>query len=58
MIYQVQCQYVPGLDTIWVARLSPQDPTYEYDNFAEASAKATELQDADTSLRQYRVAQL
>jgi hypothetical protein len=43
---------------IWVARLNPDDPIYEYDNFGEAQAKATELQDADATGRQYRVAQL
>lgn len=58
MIYQVQMQFVPGLDTIWVARLNPEDPIYEYDNYAEAQAKATELQNADPSGRQYRVAEL
>jgi hypothetical protein len=57
MIYQVQMQFIPGNDSIWVARLNPEDPIYEYDNFAEASAKATELQDADTTGRQYRVVQ-
>ena len=55
MIYQVQMQFIPGSDQIWVLRLAPEDPIYEYDNFAEASAKATELQDLDTSGRQYRV---
>jgi hypothetical protein len=50
-------QFIPGNDSIWVARINPEDPIYEYDNFAEASAKATELQDADTTGRQYRVAQ-
>lgn len=58
MIYQVQMEFIPGNSMIWVARLNPEDPTYEYDNFAEAQAKATELQDADTTGRQYRVAQL
>ena len=58
MIYQVQMEYVPGLNTIWVARLTPEDPIYEYDNYDDAQAKATELQDADTTGRQYRVAQL
>jgi hypothetical protein len=57
MIYQVQMQFIPGSDQIWVARLNTYDPTYEYDNFAEASAKATELQDSDSTGRQYRVAQ-
>ena len=58
MIYQVQMQFFPGLDNIWVARLTPEDPIYEYDNYADAQAKATELQEADTTGRQYRVAQL
>jgi len=58
MIYQVQMEYVPGLSTIWVARLTPEDPIYEYDNYVDAQAKATELQEADTTGRQYRVAQL
>ena len=58
MIYQVQMQFIPGLDTIWVSRLTPEDPIYEYDNYADAQAKATELQEADTTGRQYRVAQL
>lgn len=48
-------QFIPGSDQIWVLRLTPEDPIYEYDNFGEASAKATELQDLDTSGRQYRV---
>ena len=55
MIYQVQMQFIPGLDQMWVLRLTPGDAIYEYDNFAEAFAKATELQDLDTSGRQYRV---
>lgn len=58
MIYQVQMQFIPGSNQIWVARLNPEDPIYEYDNFAEAQAKATELQEADTTGRQYRVAEL
>jgi hypothetical protein len=58
MIYQVQMEFIPGNPTIWVARLTPDDPLYEYDNFEEAQAKATELQDADLTGRQYRVSQL
>ena len=58
MIYQVQMQFIPGSNQIWVARLNPEDPIYEYNNFAEAQAKATELQEADTTGRQYRVAEL
>lgn len=51
-------QFIPGNDMIWVAKLNPEDPLYEYDNFPEAQAKATELQDADTTGRQYRVVEL
>lgn len=58
MIYEVQMQFIPGNDQIWVARLTPEDPSYQYDNFADAQAKATELQDNDPTGRQYRVVQL
>ena len=58
MIYQVQMQYIPGNDSIWVARLNPTDPIYEYDNEEEAQAKATELQSQDPTGRQYRVAEI
>ena len=54
-MYQVQMQYIPGNDQIWVARLNPNDPIYEYDNEAEAQAKADELQANDPTGRQYRV---
>jgi hypothetical protein len=58
MIYQVQMQYIPGNDQIWVAHLNPTDPIYEYDNEPEAQAKADELQAQDPSGRLYRVVQL
>ena len=58
MIYQVQMQFIPGSDQIWVAKLNPNDPIYEYDNEPEAQAKADELQAADTTGRKYRVAQI
>ena len=58
MIYEVQMQFIPGSDQIWVARLNPEDPIYEYDNFADAQAQATLLQENDTTGRQYRVAEL
>jgi hypothetical protein len=58
MIYEVQMQFIPGNDQIWVAHLTPTDPIYQYDNEAEAQAKADELQAADTNGRKYRVAQL
>lgn len=58
MIYEVQMQFIPGLDQIWVAQLTPEDPIYRYDNEPEAQLKATELQDADTTGRKYRVASI
>jgi len=58
MIYQVQMEFIPGNSMIWVARLTPEDPIYEYDNLAAAQEKATELQDADLTGRQYRVVEL
>jgi hypothetical protein len=58
MIYQVQMQFIPGNDQIWVAQLNPTDPIYEYNNEPEAQAKALELQVGDPTGRQYRVVQL
>jgi hypothetical protein len=58
MIYQVQMQFIPGNDQIWVAKLNPDDPLYEYDNYADAQTQATSLQDNDPTGRQYRVVEL
>jgi hypothetical protein len=57
-MYIVQMQFIPGNDQIWVEKLTPIDPVYQYDNEAEAQAKATELQNADETGRKYRVTQL
>jgi len=54
-MYQVQLEFIPGNSQIWVARLNPQDPVYEYDNEAEAESKAQQLQGEDTTGRKYRV---
>ena len=58
MIWQVQMQFIPGNDQIWVAHLNPNDPIYEYDNEAECQAKADELQAQDPSGRLYRAQQI
>jgi hypothetical protein len=58
MIYQVQMQFIPGSDQIWVARLNPDDPIYEYPTQEEAQLKADELKLADPTDRQYRVMQI
>lgn len=57
-MYQVEMQFIPGNNQIWVARLNPNDPVYQYDNEPEAQAKASELQAQDPTGRQYRVVQL
>jgi hypothetical protein len=57
-MYIVQMQFIPGNDQIWVEKLNPTDPVHQYDNEAEAQAKATELQNADETGRKYRVTQL
>ena len=57
-MYQVQMQFIPGNDQIWVAQLNPNDPIYEYNNEAEAQTKADELQLADPTGRKYRVQQV
>ena len=48
-------QFIPGYDSIWVNQLNPEDTLWEFDNEADAIAKAEELQAADQSGRQYRV---
>lgn len=53
-MYQVQMQFIPGYDNIWVARINPDDPIYVYDTEAEAVLKAEELKASDPSQRQYR----
>jgi hypothetical protein len=58
MLFQVEMEFIPGNSQIWVARLTPEDPIYQYDNEQEAQAKADELQAADTTGRLYRVSQL
>jgi hypothetical protein len=51
-------QFIPENSSIWVAHLTPEDPIYQYDNEAEAQAKAEELEAADETGRKYRVQQI
>ena len=53
-MYIVLMQFIPGIDSMWVARLNPDDPEYIYDNEQEAIDKAAELQAADSTGRQYK----
>lgn len=58
MQYIVVMEFIPGVDNIWVARLTPEDPIYEYATYDEAAAKAAELQAADETGRQYKAIEL
>ena len=57
-MWQVQMQFIPGNDTIWVARLTESDPIYEYSDPMQAAAKALELQALDSSGRKYTIVQI
>jgi len=57
MKYIVLMTFLPNNDQIWVARLTPEDPIYEFDNYDDCAAKAAELQAADTTGRQYKGSQ-
>lgn len=50
-------QFIPSLDQIWVARLQPTDPIYEFDTYEECAAKAADLQSHDESGRQYKASE-
>lgn len=47
-------QFIPGIDQIWVSKLSPEDPEYYYDTEQEAVNKAAELEAADPTGRKYK----
>lgn len=53
-MYQVQMQFIPGYNNIWVIQLNPEDTVWEFEVEADAIAKAEELQSADKFGRQYR----
>ena len=58
MQYIVLEQFIPGLDQIWVARLTPEDPLYIFDSLEECEAKAAELQAADETGRKYKASEV
>ncbi len=58
MQYIVLEQFIPGLDQIWVARLTPEDPIYTFDTLEECEAKAAELEAADETGRKYRASEM
>ena len=50
-------EFLPGVPNIWVARLNPEDPIYEFDTLEECEAKAAELQAADETGRLYKASE-
>lgn len=61
MKFQVQQQFLPGNDKIWVARLKLEDPIFEYQYELEAEVKATELDQKEKKVkgkRKFRVTQI
>lgn len=54
-MFKIIMQFIPGNDQMWVEKLNPTDPVYQYNDEAEAQAKAEELQAADATGRLYRV---
>jgi hypothetical protein len=57
-MWQVQMQFIPGNNMIWVAQITPNDPIYNYDNEIEAQNQANLLQSQDYTRRRYRVIQI
>jgi hypothetical protein len=58
MQYIVLEQFIPGLDQIWVARLTPEDPLYIFDTLEECEIKAAELEAADETGRKYKASEV
>ncbi len=56
MNYIVLMEFLPQLQQIWVARLTPEDPIYTFETLEECEAKALELQEADETGRLYKAA--
>ena len=54
-MFKIIMQFIPGNDQMWVEKLNPTDPIYQYNDEAEAQAKAEELQSADATGRLYKV---
>lgn len=57
-MHQVQMQFIPGNDSIWVARLEEHHELHQFEIEEEAHAKKEELENADTEDRRYRVVYL
>lgn len=54
-MYTIQKQFIPGNNSIWVAQLTLEDPTYTFETEEEAQLKSNELNSTDTEGRLCRV---
>ena len=54
-MYQVQMQFIPGNDMIWVARMTSDESIYEYTYEIDAQNQMNLMQQNDPSGRQYRI---
>ena len=50
--------YVQPTAQVWVAKLTSDGQIWEYDNESDANSKMTELDNADSTLRRYKVVQV
>tara|TARA_B100001778_G_C18231699_1_gene469184 strand:- start:206 stop:445 length:240 start_codon:yes stop_codon:yes gene_type:complete len=50
--------YVHPSAQVWVAKLTSDGQIWEYDNESDANSKMTELDNADSTLRRYKVVQV
>ena len=57
-MWQVQMQFIPQNDMIWIAQLNPGDPIYNYDNEHDAWTQALTMEAGDASGRQYKAVQV
>ena len=51
-------EYIPGNSQIWVAKLNPEDPVYQYSDYGEAVIKMEELKASDPTGRDYRIVEM
>lgn len=54
-MYQIQMQFIPGNDDIWVSKLNPEDELIEFTNEIFALVKLEELQATDHNGRKYKI---
>lgn len=55
-MYQIQKQFIPGNNSIWVVQLTSEDEIFTFETEAEAQSKSDELDSIDTEGRSYRIA--